>query len=148
MPSQLAVLAGWCFVAWLMKQDQRARVGVSWSLLIPGFWLAMQGSRPLSFWLGVGDSGDDSNLLDTVLFAGLLVSAVIVLRRKGLAWGALARENRTLFLLYFYFVLSIVWSDLPVLSTKRIVKDFGCVLMGLVMLSQANPSEAIRTVYV
>jgi len=51
-------------------------------------------------------------------------------------------------LLYGYFALSAFWSQFPLASLKRLVQDFGCVLVALVILTERNPNEAMRTVFV
>jgi O-antigen ligase len=44
--------------------------------------------------------------------------------------------------------MSAFWSDMPFISLKRLMKDFGCVLMALVFLTQADPGAAVRAVFV
>jgi O-antigen ligase len=128
----------------------RWREAGSTALLIPGIWLAIQGSRPVSYWFGLGggDNNTEGNPINTFIFAVLIVAAVIVLGKRGLNWGELIWKNRALFLIYFYFALSAFWSDMPLVSLKRLVKDFGCVLVALVLLTEENPAEAVRTVFV
>lgn len=148
MPPQLALLFGCVLVLWLMRLDMKARDAGSWALLIPGILLAIQGSRPLSYWLGL-DSGDtiSENPIDTIVSVGLVVGALVVIQKRGLNWGNLISRNKALFLIYSYFALSMVWSDLPLLSLKRITKDFGLVLIALVFLTEQDPGQAIRTVF-
>jgi exopolysaccharide production protein ExoQ len=50
-------------------------------------------------------------------------------------------------------LISILWSDFPFISLKRWVRTAGCSIMALVVLSEANPYEAMhailrRTIYV
>jgi O-antigen ligase len=119
----------------------------SLTLLIPGAWIAILGSRPLSDWFG-GDGGSEANPIDTVAFAGLMGSAVVVLFKRGLDWRGLFRQNKALFLIFFYLLLSTFWSEMPLISLKRLIKDFGCVLVALVFLTEKNPAEAVRAVFV
>jgi O-antigen ligase len=121
----------------------------SWALMVPGIWLAILGSRPVSYWFGSesGSSDVEGNPINTFTFAVLIVAAVLVLRKRGLAWGALIQRNKLLFLIYFYFAMSAFWSDMPFVSLKRLIKDFGCVLAALVILTEKNPAEAVRTLF-
>jgi O-antigen ligase len=119
----------------------------SLALIIPGAWITIQGSRPLSYWFG-GGGGSEANLIDTVAFAGLMGSAIVVLVKRGIRWGTLIRRNRALFLIYFFLAMSAFWSGMPAVSLKRVIKDFGCVLVALVVLTETNPTEAIRIVFV
>jgi O-antigen ligase len=104
----------------------------------------------VSYWFGSGggDNNTEGNPINTFIFAVLIIAAVIVLGKRGLNWGALIQRNRALFLIYFFFALSAFWSDMPLVSLKRLVKDFGCVLVALVLLTEKNPAEAVRTVFV
>jgi len=63
----------------------------------------------------------------------LIAAATIVLCNRGFNWGDFVSRNKAICLIYSYLVLSMVWSELPGISLKRIVKDFGCVLVGLVI---------------
>jgi exopolysaccharide production protein ExoQ len=128
----------------------RWREAGSWELLIPGAWLAIQGSRPVSYWFGSENaaSGSEGNPINTVIFAAFIIAAVIVLQKRSVDWGVFIRQNRALCLIYFYLALSAFWSDMPFISLKRVVKDFGCVLVALVFLSQADPAAAVRMVFV
>jgi exopolysaccharide production protein ExoQ len=145
--AQLALLFGYGLVFWLIRKDMAWRKTGSRALLIPLVWLAVQGSRPLSYWFG-GGGGSDANPIDTAAFAILIGASVLVLSRRGLNWGRLVQDNKALFLVYAYFALSAFWSDDLLVSWKRLFKDFGCVLVALVMLTEVNPAEAARTVYV
>jgi exopolysaccharide production protein ExoQ len=149
MPPQLVLLFAYILVFWLMRRDTKERKAGSWALLIPGLWIAIQGSRSPSYWLNPGgpDEGVD-NPIDTIVSIGLIFCAFITVQRRGLDWGRLIGWNKALFLIYAYFALSAIWSDLPLLSVKRIAKDFGLVIMALVFLTEQNPALAIRAVFV
>jgi len=78
----------------------------------------------------------------------MIVGAIIVVQRRGLNLGDVANRNKALFLTYGYFALSTLWSDVPLLSMKRIIKDFGLLPVALVFLTEENPVRAIRVVFV
>jgi exopolysaccharide production protein ExoQ len=117
------------------------------TLIIPGIWIAILGSRPVSYWFG-GGGGDEANPINTLVFVGLIGSATYILSKGGFDWGVFIRQNRALCLIYAYLALSALWSDMPLISLKRLGKDFGCVLVALVFLTQADPAAAVRTVFV
>ena len=52
MSRQLILYACWGFIAWLFRQDMAWRKLGSKALLIPGAFIAIQGSRPVSYWFG------------------------------------------------------------------------------------------------
>lgn len=117
------------------------------TLLIPAAWIVIQGSRPVSYWFG-GGGGSDANPIDTFVFAMLIGSAVVVLVNRGMDWGGFLHNNKSICLIYAYLLLSVVWSEMPLVSLKRLFKDFGCVLVGLILLTQTNPADAVRVMFV
>ena len=134
------------FIAWLFRKDMAWRRSESLALLVPGAWIAIQGSRPVSYWFGTGVGGEA--LVNTLVYGVLIVSAVVVLQRGRFDWGRLVLDNKALFLIYFYLASTALWSDIPGGSLKRLFKDFGSVLVALVFLVQKDPAEAVRTVFV
>lgn len=147
MSPQIALILCYGFILWLLRKDIGWRKTGSRALLIPGVWIAIQGSRPVSYWFG-GGGGSEANPIDTLVFAALIGSAVFVLLNRSINWGALIRGNKAVFLIYFFLLLSAFWSEMPFTSLKRLFKDFGCVLVGLVFLTEKNPAEAVRAVFV
>jgi len=143
----LVLLLCVCLILWLFKMDRRWRHGSSSALLIPGIWIAILGSRPVSYWFG-GGGDTDGNPINTLLFAFLIISSTAVLCNRGFKWRQAIGKNKALFFIYLYLALSAFWSEAPLVSLKRLVKDFGCVLAALVLLTEMNPSEAIRLVFV
>ena len=144
----LALLLGLGLIAWLLSTDFKWRRLGSKALIIPGVWLTIQGSRPLSYWTGSGESNVDGNPINTFAFAVMIFSAIYVLRGRKLDWGTLFSRNKAIFLLYLFCAMSSVWSEMHFISLKRIFKDFGCVLVGLILLTEKDPSAAIRGVFV
>ncbi|MCX6967710.1 MAG: O-antigen ligase family protein [Verrucomicrobia bacterium] len=136
-------------ILWLFREDRKGRRTTSRALLIPGIWIGILGSRPVSYWFGAGGGRDiEGNPINTFLFAFLIVSSVLVLFNRGFNWGQALGKNKALFFIYFYLALSAFWSEAPLVSLKRLVKDFGCVTTALLLLTEVNPAEAIRTVFV
>jgi O-antigen ligase len=81
----------------------------------------------------------DRNLL-TIL---LLIGAVVLLLR-GPRVSSILRANWPILLFFFYCLISIAWSDFPDVAFKRWVKALGDVVMVLVVLTDMNPSAAIK----
>ena len=146
MPRQLILLACYGFIVWLIRKDMAWRRIGSRALLIPGIWIAVQGSRPVSYWLGGG--GGDSGSINTIWFAAFLVISVMVLMNRQLNWGAVFQNNKALFLIYGFLLCSVTWSESPGDSLKRLIKDFECVPVALVFFTERNVQHAIRAVYV
>ncbi len=152
MPRQLALLLYLGLIGLLFRADLRHRRAGSWALLIPGAWLAILGSRPLGYWFGgTGGAGAgdlEGSSLNVLVQGGLMLAALVVLVRRGLDWAGFLSRNKVLVLIYLYFAASAAWSEYPVSTLKRIVRDFGCVIVALVFLTEPDPFRAARIVFV
>jgi len=76
----------------------------------------------------------------------LIIAGLIVLLRRGVRLPVVIRENVWLFVFYLFWLMSIMWSDYPFITFKRVFKDLGAVIMVLVVLTERGPGEAIRAV--
>ena len=59
---------------------------------------------------------------------------------------AVIRDNAWLFVLYLFWLMSVIWSDYPLITFKRLFKDLGTLVMVLVVLTELKPDEAVRAV--
>jgi O-antigen ligase len=138
----------------MFARDKRWRTLPSTALWVPGIWLAMSSSRQLSFWfeqLGFGGSGS-SNLegspINVVFNTSLFLIALLVLKRRKFSWVQWAFSNKALFSIYAFFLCSMLWSAFPVPTLKRLIQDFGSVLIALVVLTEKDPAESMRILFV
>ena len=140
------------FLFWkLIQKDIAARPGLSSAIWIPTFWVAIQLSRPLSMWLnfGGGEGGSlEGSPLDRLFYFGMIFAALVVLSRRGVAWNKIFSQNWPIFLFYSYFLISIIWAPNSFVSFKRWFKEVGNVWIALVILTEENPKEAFRAVFV
>jgi exopolysaccharide production protein ExoQ len=102
-------------------------------------WFA--GDAPAS-----GQSYVDGSPLDAWLFLLLTVLAFATLVARRVDVPGLLRRNVWLTLYLVYCALSITWSDFPLVSFKRYVKELGTVFVVLVVLSDKDPIATIKTV--
>jgi exopolysaccharide production protein ExoQ len=122
-------------------------------LWIPLLWLIIIGSRPVSVWMtgGIRYGNPDEYLegspLDASIFLALIVSGTLVLQTRKMRWSDIVSSNKYLFVFFMYCLLSIIWSDFPLVSFKRWIKDFGNIIMALIVLTEENPSDAIRAIF-
>src|SRR5213592_48682 len=153
MSPHLALWICVLFVLWLFVKDRKLRPMTSAGFWVPLLWVAIIGSRPVSFWLGGGvriDTPDDyldGSPLDRNVFLLLIVAGLVVLIRRRVDWGRIFASNRWLFAFFLYCCLTLIWSDYPFTSFKRWVKDFGNVVMVLVILTEAAPAQALNAVF-
>lgn len=151
MPPVLALFLTTIFVAWLFLRDEGRRDGSSWALWLPLAWLFITGTRFVSQWVALGQwtgstTSEDGSALDAIVFALLTLAGFIVLAKRRVAIGELARQNPWIFALLLYGLVSILWSDFPFVSLKRWIKALGNPVMALIILTDPNPSRAFRTV--
>jgi exopolysaccharide production protein ExoQ len=145
---QLILLACYGFIFWLFRKDVKWRKAGSSALWIPGLWIAIQGSRPVSYWIGGGGGDSEGNPVNTVVYGILIIAAFIALSKRRFSWGMVIQRNKALFLIYFFLALSAFWSELPFTSFKRLIKDFGTVPVALVILTELDPITAFRSIFV
>lgn len=151
MSPTLALVLTSGFVTWLLLRDASRRTEASWALWLPLAWLFFAGTRFASQWLALGQQIHDTTSetgspLDAVIFGALTLLGCVVLLKRRVMIADLARQNPWILALLAYGLVSIVWSDFPFVSLKRWVKALGNPVMALIILTDANPSRAFRTV--
>ena len=150
MPQSVAtVVYGLVILAlFLLDRDRESRV--SSALWIPVAWVLLAGSRMFSDWLDParGMQSPDQYLegspLDRLMLAGLLAAGLMVLLTRGRRTGMFLRANGPILLFFLYGALSVFWSDYPDVAFKRWTKALGNVVMVLVVLTDPDPSAAVK----
>lgn len=146
---QLALLACFALIWWLVGRDRAQRPGLSGAIWIPTLWVGVLASRPISAWIGFG--GDDTlegSPMDRLFFFGLIFASIVVLSRRRVIWGPLLARNWPIVLFYGFLLVTVLWANSPLTSFKRWVKECGNILVVLVILSETQPLQAIRAVFV
>jgi O-antigen ligase len=116
--------------------------------------MLINGSKPLGGWFRIGSSDpQQGSVLDIAFQVVLILAALIVLLRRRFDWSGAMGKNGWLIALVLIMLFSAIWSDLPVLTLKRTIKEFLAVLMAFVLLSEPSPRHAIelllrRTTYI
>lgn len=153
MPRQLAL--GLCvgFIVWLFRSDMKLRRLPSLALWVPAIWLAVVSSRPLPLWLlGGADQASaaaaEGSTINIFVQGSLIVASLVILQRRAFDWERFLRSNKAIVAIYLYFTLSAFWSYYPFASVKRICRDFGTVLMVLVIVTESDPFASARLIFV
>ncbi len=138
------------WLPWIFYYDGKERASVSSGVWIVVALLFLHGTRPLSMWFGwqVTTSRDEGNPEEALVNLILIVAGLIVLMRRGILWSAVIRDNTWLFVFYLFWFMSITWSDYPVITFKRLFKEFGYVVMVLIVLTDREPGETAKAVCV
>jgi exopolysaccharide production protein ExoQ len=151
MAPRLALLAGYICIFWLIARDVKRRPGLSKALWIPLLWVVILGSRPVSLWSGGAGEAianvEDGSPLDRLVFQLLMAAGIVVLFKRRIGLSRVISENKWLCLYFLYLGISALWSDYPFVSFKRWIKDLGNVVMVLVILSEAEPVNAVKAVF-
>jgi exopolysaccharide production protein ExoQ len=149
LPPVVALWLTLGLIFFLFRREAKERSGVSQALWVPLIWLLINGSRSPSQWLNLSAGGqvgsmEDGNPLDAAIYFALIASAYVILKRRGVNLSTFARNNRWLMIFLVYSLISIVWSDFPLIASKRWIKILGHPLMALVVLTDPVPQEAVK----
>src|SRR6266540_4431671 len=148
-PEIATVVYGFVIVAlFLLDRDRKSRV--SSALWIPVAWVSIGASRMVSQWFGVApamESPDqylEGSRLDRLILTGLLAAGLMVLVARGQRAGMFLRANGPILLFFLYGAVSVLWSDYPDVAFKRWTKAVGDIVMVLVVLTDPDPSAAVK----
>jgi len=153
MSSQIALLFCSLFIIFLFYRDNRLRPMSSKALWVVLIWIMIIGSRTVSSWVGIEIDPDqkavvylEGSPLDRNIYLALLIAGLWLLARRKIDLGRVINSNRWFFAFFVYCGISIIWSDYPYIGFKRWIKDLGNVVMVLIMLTEKDPVNAIRSV--
>lgn len=131
--------------------DSKHKSNVSHALWIPLIWMMLIASRYVSLWLNWRASYIspedilEGSSIDRNVFMVLIVAGLFILSKRRIYWSQILQSNKWFFLLFLYFGISILWSDFPVVAFKRWIKAIGDLVMVLVVLTDRDPVEAVKT---
>jgi exopolysaccharide production protein ExoQ len=151
MPPTLALILWLLLLLVLLRFDPAKDPDTSLALWIPLLWMFIIASRLPSQWLGstggmAAQSLEEGNPLDRAIFFLLILLAWFVLTLRSFNWAKLFSHNLCLFAFICFALISVVWSDYPLISFKRWFRDLGNYFVILVVLSDPRPLNAVRTV--
>jgi hypothetical protein len=131
----------------LLYLDRDKTMRVSKALWLPGIWIGIVGSRPVSAWLGISPPSDAQlagSPVDAAAFGVLLAIAVGVLIGRKNRTRTLLLGNWPILLYFSYCLVSLVWSYHSDVAFKRWIKAIGDLAMVLVIVTDKHPVAAIR----
>jgi exopolysaccharide production protein ExoQ len=148
MNSALFSLVCAAVIAGLFYLDREKVPRVSQAVWIPGVWLGIVGSRPVSQWFGItvtgNELGSEGSPVDAAVFAFLLALAIGVVIRRSTRARTLLRANWPLIAYFSVCLISIAWSSHPDIALKRWTKAIGDLLIALVLATEREPVIALR----
>ena len=153
MPPQIATVLFAAGIAGLFWLDRDGSVRVSKALWLPVIWLSINGSRSVSAWLGMGAQREipgqlpESSLLDQLVAGTLMLLGVIVLIRRRRDVRGLLKASWPVVLYYSFCLVSLLWSDFPGWGFKRWARALGDLVMVLIVVTDAQPTAALRRLF-
>jgi exopolysaccharide production protein ExoQ len=150
MPQSVATVVYGLVILGLFLLDRGLKSRVSPALWIPVAWVLLAGSRMFSDWLEPAramqspDQYLEGSPLDRLILTGLLAAGLMVLLTRGRRAGMFLRANGPILLFFLYGAVSVLWSDYPDVAFKRWTKALGDVVMVLVVLTDPDPSAAVK----
>lgn len=152
MPPRLALFICIAFIITILILDKKYKVNTSWALWIPLLWLLIRGSRAIILWLNPGiisslpEDASEGSPIDRNFLIILFISGTYILLKRRLNWSLLFKDNFFVFFFFLYCGMSIIWSDVTTASFNAWIKMMILLVMALIIITDNNPIEAIRTV--
>jgi len=139
-------------IAGLFWLDRDPRLRTSPALWISVVWFLLACSRPLSTWFNVGPIEAESltaqlsegSPLDRAVLTGFLFLGLFVLLNRGKRLGRCLRDSWPILLFFGYCLISLAWSDYPMVGFKRWNKAVGDWLMILIVWTDPQPMAAFK----
>ena len=155
MPPTLAFIFCTAFVAYLLRLDYHRFKEQSVTIWLPTIWILYCASKNFGLWFNISSSRDIENLtaaiiagspMDRTFLMSLIIVGLIILSRRQINWHKIFVDNRWLLLLFFYMLVSILWSDYQFVSVKRWIRASGTIVMALVVLTGPSPLAGIESI--
>jgi exopolysaccharide production protein ExoQ len=152
MPPIVATIVYSCGVAVLFWLDRELRSRLSAEFLVPLAWLLINGSRPVTAWLGGHSISPDQMLegspIDRSIFLLLQIAGLVILFRRWPQVEKIVRANGPLLLFALYGAFSVAWSDYPGVAFKRWIKMLGDITMVLIVVSSRDRTRAMKRILI
>jgi len=152
MSPQLATILCIILILYLFWIDRKKIEGVSKAIWISTIWMFLSGSRTISQWFDLGtpnltaDVYLEGNPIDRNIFTILIIAGLFILYQRRSNMHEFFSKNKWIWLYFAFGMLSLVWSDYPFVSFKRLIKALGTVIMVLVVLTEDQPYIAIGVI--
>ena len=152
MPPYLALFIWLVFLLGILCFDPAKDARTSAALWVPVVWIFITASRLPAQWLAGGTTRaqsqvfEEGNPIDRIFFIALILLSIAILVSRSFKWGEFFARNKFLMAFVAFGLLSVLWSDFPLVAFKRWYRDLGNYLVIMVVLSDPRPAEAVRTV--
>jgi len=122
----------------------------STALWLPTFWLFIGSSRNVSEWLHMSSGGaeryTEGSPLDRIVLTVAIALGLIVLTKRAPAVRQLLGSNIPILMYFAYCLISVLWSDFPLVAAKRWFRASGDIIMILIVLTDPSWVSAVKRV--
>jgi len=151
LPPPLALFLTLAFIVFLFRRDIGERPNVSGALWLPLLWLLLGSSRPFTTWLNIfglpvpfsGGSSEEGNPVEASFIYAMAIAGLFVLIQRQVSFPEVLQRNGWIVAFIAYCFISVVWSDYPFTSFKRVTKIFNHPIMALIVLTEPDFEEAL-----
>lgn len=147
MPPTVGLILCMVFVLWLLRIERKQSPNVSYALWIPTIWMLYSASKPLAKWFGIHGDVESGSTLDQYFLSSLLFLGLVTLTKRKFHWSNVIKENIWLMLLIGYMIVSVLWSDFPLISFKRWVRELIAVIMAFFVITEPAPKKALESLF-
>ena len=153
MPPILAAVIYLSLIAYLFWREAKLKSNVTPALWLPTIWVFISGTRFVTQWLNTfginigGTSYEEGSPIDAAFFGIMTLLAVRVLIQRRVTLEKFARYNPWVVFYLVFCLIACVWSDFTFVAFKRWTKLFGQVVMVTVVLTEADPREAVLRMF-
>ena len=132
--------------------DIKSKPKVAYAIWIPLLWFLTYTCKPISYWLGWSaesvnyDSYLEGSPLDRNVYIVLIIIGLIILLKRKADLAGILKKNKLIIIYFLYLGLSTLWSDWTFISFKRWTKELGILTMGLIIITESDPMNAIKTI--
>lgn len=150
MSPKIAAFLCILFILCLFWTDRNRKERFSRALWIPFLWMFFGAGRYFDEWLHLQAAGEatalayrEGNPVNAAAFFVLIAAGIYILSRRHVDWGNFFSKNKLIWGYIFFCLLSVLWAGYPFVALKRWIKEFGNLVMVLVVLTEARPYEAL-----
>ncbi len=150
MPPKVATFLCVIFILFLFWTDRKRKERFSRALWIPYLWMFFGAGRYFDEWLHLQAAGEatavsyrEGNPVNAAAFFALIAAGIYVLAGRHVDWKKFFTKNKVIWLYIVFCLLSVLWADYPFVAFKRWIKEFGNLVMVLVILTEVYPYEAL-----
>ena len=152
MNPYIALILVLFFILLSLKLDSKNASDNSKYLWIPIIWIILSIIKPIPFFFNVQDNTIDAtaytegNPLYKNIYSVLILIGIYIIYKRKVSLFHIISSNKLIFIWFLYCAFSIAWSDYPAISFRRWIKGAGVLIMIVVIMTEKNPIEAVKTV--